>query len=104
MGFTPQLVDLNGDGGMDVISGSWPGQLCFFRRESDGSFAKREHLVDKDGKEINLGSASTVFAVDWDADADLDLLVASDFRSSKSRSSAIQFCHCIPQHRYPELC
>ena len=70
-------MDLDGDGGTDVISGSWPGELYFFRRTPDGSFASGEWLKDKDGDPINLGSASTAFAVDWDSDADLDLLIGS---------------------------
>ena len=69
-------MDLDGDG-LDVISGSWPGELYFFRRESDGKFAAGEKLKDPSGTPISFGSASTVFAVDWDSDGDLDLLLGN---------------------------
>lgn len=77
MGFTPQLVDLDRDGDLDVVSGSFPGALYFFERKSDGLFANGEQLTDKRGMTINLGAASTVHAVDWDCDQDLDLLVGN---------------------------
>ncbi len=77
MGFTPQFVDLDADGRADIITGSWPGELCVFRRQEDGSLAALEHITDSQGQPINPGSASTVFAVDWDGDGDLDLLLGN---------------------------
>jgi hypothetical protein len=70
-------VDLDGDGRSDVISGSWPGEIYFFRRQSDGAFAAGEMLKDKTGKPINVGSASAPFAVDWDQNGTLDLMVGT---------------------------
>jgi hypothetical protein len=120
VGFGPQLVDLDRDGNVDLISGSWPGELFFFARQPDGAFLAPEMLKDKDGRYIDIGggiqdngkeititgngefvekdgktivtyhgeelkttgktvaitgTASAVFAIDWDADGDLDLLV-----------------------------
>jgi hypothetical protein len=68
-------VDLDGDGTPDIVSGSWPGQLYFFRGLGKGKFAAGQPLKDTDGKEINAGSASTVFAADWRGTGKLDLLV-----------------------------
>jgi hypothetical protein len=68
-------VDLDGDGIPDILSGSWPGELYLFRGQGKGNYAKGEILKDKDGKPIKVGSASTVFAFDWDGDGKLDLLV-----------------------------
>jgi hypothetical protein len=69
------LVDFDGDGRTDVLSGSWPGELYLFRRKPDGTFAAGEQIKDKAGKVIKLGSASVVFAVDWLGRGRLDLLV-----------------------------
>jgi VCBS repeat protein len=71
------LVDLDGDKQTDILSGSWPGEIYIFRRQPDGSFAATEKLVDEIDKPINLGHSSTVFAVDWNADGAIDLLVGN---------------------------
>jgi hypothetical protein len=68
-------VDLDSDGKGDILSGSWPGELYFFRGMGKGLFSAGEKIKDKDGKEIKLGSASTVFAADFNGDGLPDLLV-----------------------------
>jgi len=68
-------VDLDGDGILDIISGSWPGELHFFKGLGKGRYQKGEKIKSKDGKEIKLGSASTAFATDWNGKGVLDLLV-----------------------------
>ena len=70
-------MDLDNDGRSDLISGSWPGELYFFRRQSDGAFAAAEQLKDKSGKPINVGSASTAFAIDWNGDGALDFVLGN---------------------------
>jgi hypothetical protein len=69
------LVDLDGDGHIDLLSGSWPGELDIFRGGPNHSFGPRKLIKDKQGKVINTGPASAVHAADWDGDGDLDLLV-----------------------------
>jgi hypothetical protein len=49
------LVDLDGDGYPDLLSGSWPGELFFFRGGPGRTFAPPEMLKDKDGHIINIG-------------------------------------------------
>jgi hypothetical protein len=71
------LVDLDGDGRTDVLSGSWPGEIYFFRRTRDGKFAAGETLKDERGKPINVGSASAAFAVDWDGNRTIDLIIGN---------------------------
>jgi hypothetical protein len=70
-------VDLDGDGRTDVISGSWPGEIYFFRRKPDGAFAAGEILKDRNGKPINVGHGAAAFAVDWDGNGTIDLLVGN---------------------------
>ncbi|CAN5740006.1 hypothetical protein BH23PLA1_BH23PLA1_33610 [soil metagenome] len=116
-------MDLDNDGNIDLISGSWPGEIFFFKGGPDRTFAPPIKLKHKDGKPINAGgglrddrgdsmlliagdakfeerdgkqvvvyndevievpegrqvgitgTASAVFAFDWDDDGDLDLIV-----------------------------
>lgn len=68
-------MDLDGDGHLDIITGSYPGELYLFGGREDGSFAKAVRILDAEGEEIDLGRAAAVFAADWDADGDLDLAV-----------------------------
>jgi hypothetical protein len=71
------LVDLDGDGRTDVLSGSWPGEIYCFRRQGDGTFAAAETLKDRSGKPLNVGSAAAAFAADWDGNGTTDLLVGT---------------------------
>ena len=48
-------MDLNGDGHVDILSGSWPGELFLFAGGPDHTFAGRKMIADKDGEIINIG-------------------------------------------------
>lgn len=80
-------MDFDGDGKLDLISGSYdPGELYLFRGLGKGKFAARETIRDKSGRPIlkvpdqkhrieSFGSWMAL--VDWDDDGDLDILVGT---------------------------
>jgi hypothetical protein len=87
VGFTPQLVDFDGDGRTDVVTGSFSfvgGPLFVFRRNPDGTFAEAEVLENKHG-DVLVGRLpsnvpqnrynTTAFVHDWEGDGDGDLIV-----------------------------
>jgi hypothetical protein len=52
------LVDLNGDGHIDLLSGSWPGELFLFRGGPERTFAVPEMIQNRDGQFINIGGGT----------------------------------------------
>jgi hypothetical protein len=74
VGFGPQLADLDGDGKPDLTSGSWPGEIYWFRGEGGGKFGARDTLKLASGGALKPGNASAVAVVDWDGDGLLDII------------------------------
>ncbi|MGI9015137.1 MAG: FG-GAP repeat domain-containing protein [Phycisphaerales bacterium] len=85
-------MDFDGDGHLDIISGSYmPGDLFIFRGREDGTFAKGVEITDAKGDKLNAAAAESLngrnydtqglaavpFASDWENDGDLDLLVGN---------------------------
>ena len=70
-------MDLDADGRLDVISGSWPGDVYWFRRVADGGFDAAKVLRDRANDPLSFGNATTAFAYDWDGDADFDLIIGN---------------------------
>jgi len=68
-------VDLDGDGLIDVISGSSYREIFLFRGLGKGKFAPGQVIKDATGKSIASMGWPAVHATDWDADGDIDLLV-----------------------------
>jgi hypothetical protein len=66
-------VDLDGDGHLDLISGSWPGEIFLFRGTGKGEFLAPVKLKDKNGKTINIGGGLRKDAAEM-------VLVAGDAR------------------------
>ena len=62
---------------MDILSGSFPGEIYVFYRKSNGTYAAADKLKTKDGRLINVGRASTVAAADWDGDGKVDLVIGN---------------------------
>ena len=77
---TPVLVDADGDGDLDIVSGSAGSAgnaktLKYY--ENTGSKTKPVFIESSDSviANINAGQNSTPTVVDWDSDGDLDIVV-----------------------------
>ena len=75
MGFGPDWIDFDGDGYPDILSGSGRQQIIVFRGRADRTFAPGEPIKDKSGQPLEIDYGLAVFAVDWDNDGKLDLLL-----------------------------
>ncbi|GAB4150694.1 MAG: hypothetical protein Fur0037_19300 [Planctomycetota bacterium] len=96
---SPQFVDFDQDGRVDIVAGTFDGSPHVAFAGADG-FQQPEQILDKDGRRIVLnqfwnfeskewdstrrfdppglegeGHGTSAWAVDWDGDSDLDLLL-----------------------------
>lgn len=75
----PILVDWNGDGLMDLVSGGKKGGvswLCNTGEEGAPSFETEQVLISaSDTKSAGIGDRTQIAVADYDADGDLDILV-----------------------------
>jgi FG-GAP-like repeat len=76
------LVDLDGDGHPDLISGSWPGEIFFFRGGPNRTFAPPVKLKNKDGKTINIGGGRR-------PDSGNMILIAGDAQFEKTDKGSV---------------
>lgn len=70
------MADLNGDGRLDLISGSYdPGDVYWFKAGPKG-FEKGRTIPETTPKSIERAATAASFA-DWDGDGDLDMLTGN---------------------------
>jgi hypothetical protein len=71
-------VDLDNDGRTDILSGSFSGEIYWFRRKAGTEFEPGKPLANRQGKTIRLANGTAgVFAVDSSGHGKLDLLVGT---------------------------
>lgn len=72
--YAPELGDLDGDGDLDLLLGTWNDGIAYYRNTGTRSEPRFE-LVANGFVRLTRGSHSTPALVDIDADGDLDLFV-----------------------------
>ncbi len=71
-------MDYDADGDLDILSGSYTGELYLFERNDRGGFKQGRYLLDAKGEDLKAKASSvTVEAIDVDADDDLDLVLGT---------------------------
>ena len=101
VGYTaaPCFADLDDDGDLDLVIGSWENQLNYYENTGTPSipeWTSRGRLKDDGGSDIDVGRANKLdFADYWDDDGDLDMAVGEEggginfYRNTGDKGSAI---------------
>ena len=80
------MADLDGDHLPDLLSGSWAGEIFFFKRNPDQTFAATVKLKDKDGRTINIGGGMRL-----DNDNRIEIIGNASFESSEDGGTVIVY-------------
>ncbi|MED6335080.1 MAG: FG-GAP-like repeat-containing protein [Planctomycetota bacterium] len=70
-------MDFDADGDLDILSGSYTGEVYYFECTASGEFLQGRYLTDSEGAPLQAGTSITPEALDVDADGDLDLIIGT---------------------------
>ena len=70
-------MDYDADGDLDVLSGSYTGEIYLFERAESGEYLAGQYLMNAEGTPLETGTSVTPEALDMDADGDLDLVIGT---------------------------
>ncbi len=77
-------MDYNGDGRLDILTGSISGKIHLFKKKPNGTYAAGETLKKEVstllrglGPSLNVGSSSAACMADWNGDGKLDLFIGT---------------------------
>ncbi len=70
-------MDFDGDGNKDVITGTYDGQIVFFKGDGTGQYESGVNVKDRNGSDLVIDNATVVSAYDWDKDGKPDLIVGT---------------------------
>jgi hypothetical protein len=88
--FHPQLVDLDSDGKLDIVTTSGSGIIFWYRRTARNEFADAEIVRLTDGPALVARPNGGCHVVDWDGDGDNDLIISGQPKLG-ARSVAVWF-------------
>ena len=79
---SPRIIDWNGDGYKDIISGEADGRILFYENigtNSNPDFDDAKIYLNAGGSQIDIGSRSRPVVVDWNDDGLPDILCGSSY-------------------------
>lgn len=80
---SPCLVDLTGDGKLDLVHGTASGPLRYYRNSGTLASAAWTEVTSLFGGVLDVGGASNPFFIDFDNDGDMDMLSGSQLGDIK---------------------